>query len=88
MSELFASGRIVQAILALVAVEAVALALVHLRTGRGLPLSSILWNLLAGAALLLALYNALVGAPWPWIATWLAIGFVAHLADLWLRTSA
>jgi hypothetical protein len=58
----FASGRIVDGILLLVACEALALAWIGRR--RGPPLPSLLANLASGAALMLALRAALVGAGW------------------------
>lgn len=79
---LFASGRIVDAILALVAAEA---ALVVLLPGRFGPRAPLLAGLAAGAGLLLALRAALVGAPWPWIAAALAAAFAAHLTEMGLR---
>lgn len=82
MSELFASGRIVDAILALVFVEGVLLALLHRRRGVGIAPTELLGFLASGAALLLALRSALVGAPWTWTAAWLAAALVAHVVDL------
>jgi hypothetical protein len=83
MSEWFASARIVDLILALVAAEALALAL--LRRAHGIPLPGLFANLLAGAFLLAALRCAIVGAAWPWIAASLLAALVAHLADLAAR---
>jgi hypothetical protein len=40
------------------------------------------FNLLAGACLLMALRSALSGSGWAWIAAWLFAALVAHLADL------
>jgi hypothetical protein len=71
---LFASGRIVDAILLLTAAEAVVL----LRRGR----TDLLATLLAGVALLAALRLALAGAAWPWLALALLASLAAHLADL------
>ena len=85
MNELFGTGRIIQWLLALLAVEALVLAVAHRRTGRIPPPHALLWNLLAGGALLVALYNALARSPWPWVAVWLLIAVAAHLADLWQR---
>lgn len=85
MSQLFASGDIVDLILALVAAEALVLAALRRWTGRGPPLGALLGNLLAGACLLLALRAALTGAPWQTTAGWLAAAFVAHLWDLGQR---
>ncbi len=83
MDALFASGRIIDAVLLLVVVEASILAWIGRR--RGLPLASLLANLASGAALMLALRAALVGAGWIAVAGWMLAGLVAHLADLSLR---
>jgi len=88
MSALFASGRIIDAILALVALEAVALAAWRWRTGRGLPPAALAANLCAGAALLLALRAALTGAAWSIVAVWLLAGLAAHAMDLRARIGA
>ena len=82
----FASGRIVDGILLLVAAEALILAWLSRRGGP--PLPSLLTNLASGAALMLALRAALVGAGWIVIAGWMLAGLVAHLADLGLRVRA
>lgn len=83
MEALFASGRIVDLILALVALEAAALWAWGRWRASGLPgFPDLLPNLLAGACLLVALRGALAGAPWPWIAAPLALSLLAHLADL------
>jgi hypothetical protein len=82
MAGMFASGRIVDAVIALMVLEALLLAWLHLRRGRGLAPADLLANLAAGLFLLLALRAALVGAAWPWIAASLAAALVAHLADL------
>ncbi|MCJ2055587.1 hypothetical protein MKL09_03355 [Methylobacterium sp. J-048] len=83
MEALFASGRIVDAILALVVLEALLLAWLARRRGVGLP--PLLANLAAGAALMLALRAALVGSGWPIVAAWMLAGLLAHLTDLGLR---
>jgi len=75
MTELFSSGRIVDAILVLVAFEALFL----------LRRRALLLGLLPGVLLLLALREALRGAGWPAVALCLAGAFAAHLADLGLR---
>ena len=82
MSDLFATGRVVDLILVLVAVEGLALAAYHRRTGRGIAALDLLGNLLAGVFLLLALRGALVGAGWEWIGCALAAALLAHLGDL------
>ena len=85
LAELFATGRIVDVILALTIAEAVLLVGYRRWTGGGVPALSIVANLLAGACLLLAVRAALVGAAWYWVASALAASLVAHLADLNLR---
>ncbi len=85
MSDLFASGRVVDLVLVLVAVEAALLAWHCRRSGRGVPVAELIAFLLAGACLLLALRAALVGASWEWVAVPLAGAGAAHLADLRLR---
>lgn len=82
MSALFDNGRIVDLILALVAVEFVVLVAYRRMTDRGLPALDIVFNLLAGAFLLLALRSALAESGWLWTAVWLSAALVAHLADL------
>ncbi len=82
MSELFASGRAVDVVLALMALEALALALYWRLRRRGIAGVDLAVSLLAGAALLLALRAALTGAAWPWVAGWLAAALGAHVADL------
>jgi hypothetical protein len=76
------SGRIVDLILALVAVQFVALWLYRRATGKGPAPADLAPNLLAGAALLLALRAALIQAGWFWVALFLAAGLAAHLVDL------
>ena len=88
MSDLVAGGHVVDVILALTLLEAVALAAYHRCTGRGVAPAGLLGNLLAGAALLMALRGALTGAWWGWIAFWLAAALLAHLADLRSRWRA
>ncbi len=81
MAELFASGRIVDAILLLTLLEAVFLLLWRRRTGRG-PAPADLGNLAAGGCLLLALRAALAQAAWPLLALALLGALIAHLFDL------
>lgn len=82
------SGGLVEAILALVALEGALLAVVLRRSGRAAALPGLLATLLSGAALLLALRAALIGAGAVWIGAWLAAALAAHLLDLWLRFRA
>ncbi|WP_363351142.1 hypothetical protein [Methylocystis echinoides] len=77
--------RFIDAILALVALEAVGvLGLRWSRVSGPEPLG-FLCTLSAGAFLLLALRNALAGASTFAIAASLVLALASHLADLWLR---
>lgn len=82
MAEFFASGRVVDLMLAITALEAVAVVGYFRRTGRGVAPADFLGNLLSGVGLMLALRAALAGAGWGWIAAWLVAALAAHLADL------
>lgn len=82
---LFASGRIVDAILVLVALEALVLLGVRARWGRGPAPGALLSNLASGAALMLALRAALTGTAWPGVAAWMAAALAAHLTEMVIR---
>ena len=82
MTAWFASGRIVDVILVLVAIEAVVLLALRHWTGRGPAPVPLLCNLGSGAALMLAVRAALVQAPWPVVAGWMLASLAAHLGDL------
>ena len=85
MAELFQSGRIVDFILLLMALELAGLAAWR-ATGRAAPgTPEVLPYLLSGAALLLALRIALTDGAWPLIALALLLAFAAHLFDLYRR---
>lgn len=85
MAELFASGRLIDVILCLVLVEAIALTVIHRLTGRGVAARELIGLLLAGGFLLLALRAALTDSAWLWVALWLTLALVAHIADLAMR---
>jgi hypothetical protein len=85
MLNLFATGRIVDLILAFTAIEAALLVAWHRRSGRGPAPADLLSNLMSGVCLMLALRGALVGAWWGWIAAGLLAALVAHLFDLQRR---
>jgi hypothetical protein len=82
MADLFSSGRIVDLILGLMVLETAVLAGHHKLMGRGIPTSSLLTNMAAGACLLAALRAALTGAEWSVTAGALAAALVMHLLDL------
>ncbi len=85
MADWFASGRIVDLVLLLVAVEIAALPWLLQRLGSRLSVYQLLPNIIAGIALMLALRASLVDAAWPWISTALLVALAAHLGDLALR---
>jgi lipopolysaccharide export LptBFGC system permease protein LptF len=87
MQEAFASGAVIDIILGLMALEAMALFALRRRLGRGPSRLEILVSLAAGFFLMIALRTALTDGPWPIIAAALAGSLVAHVADLWLRWS-
>ncbi len=82
MSNIYADGRIIDAILALMLLEAAGFALHHRRTGRGIATADLLPNLAAGVCLLLALRAALTGWSAVWIALALTGALLAHTTDL------
>lgn len=85
MTMLFANGRVIDFILALVVAEGAALLVLRRATGRGVGPSALLANLAAGGFLLAALRFGLSGAGDAWIGVCLALALVAHLADLRAR---
>ncbi|TXT43312.1 MAG: hypothetical protein FD139_3027 [Methylocystaceae bacterium] len=85
MSAFVVDPQLIDWILILVALEAIGVLGLRTLTRRGPPPAGFLCNLLAGAALLVALRCALAGAPTLAIAASLAMAFLAHLADLALR---
>jgi hypothetical protein len=85
VSELFASGHIVDIVIALMVVEAAALITFHRLTGKGLNPRETITNLAAGICLFVALRLALTGAEWTWIGVALSAALLAHIADLTSR---
>jgi hypothetical protein len=82
IGEWLRSGRLLDAILLLIVLEAVVLGWWHSRTGRGIAPLDLCLNLAAGALLLLALRAALSAGVAAAAAPWLAAALVAHVADL------
>ena len=87
MATLFSSGRIIDLILLLVAIEFILLAFYRYKTGSGPTPGNLLGNLLAGVFLLLALRTALAGGAWGWTAVYLTLALCAHIMDLRQRWS-
>ena len=85
MSEFFSGGGVAVLILAFMAAELGLLAIYRHRTGAGFALSDVVLTLTAGAGLVLALGAALIGAPWPAIATCLLLAMAGHGADMYRR---
>lgn len=75
---------IIDAILVLVALEAVVLALWVLRRAT-IDRLSLFATLAAGAALMCALRSVLAGAGLVWLLAWLALALLAHSIDLYAR---
>ena len=82
LAQLIESGRVVDIIVALMALEALALIVYHRRTSLGPAPADVITMLLAGLCLMLALRAALSGAGWYWIALCLLASLGAHVADL------
>lgn len=81
----FASGRIVDALLAFVLLEAILMIAVAPPGERARRTGDVVRLLLPGACLMLALRAALIDAAWTSIAGLLALSLVAHLWDLSAR---
>lgn len=77
MTALLTSPYLIDAIVALTICEGAVL----VTLGRRQP-GLIVWMLLPGIFLLLALRAALAGAAWPWVPAALLASLVAHLFDL------
>ncbi len=82
---LFASGRIADLILLILAAEFAFLSCRATPGRRGAGMVELIFRLAPGACLLLALRAALTGASWIWIAAWLAASLPLHLGDLLRR---
>lgn len=82
MVEFFGSGRIVDLVLAVMVVEALALGLYFRHTSSGISFTDLLINLASGTCLLFALRAALTGQSWTWVAVALVASLIGHLLDL------
>ena len=76
---------IVDAALAVTAIEVIAVLVHRRRTGRGIDARAALANVGAGLFLMLAVRAALTDAAWPWLAACFTLAGVAHVADLSMR---
>jgi hypothetical protein len=85
LAEQFASGRIIDWIVSILALEWIAVLIAQRLLKRSLGSLALLVGLCAGLALLLALRESLIGARWQTVAAWLGAAFVAHILDLHFR---
>jgi hypothetical protein len=81
------SLALIHVVLALVAIEVIALMLIIPRRWPHLSRTAVMANLAAGATLMLALRAVASGASTAELALWLVLALVAHLVDLGLRLS-
>jgi hypothetical protein len=79
------SSAIVDAALAITALEVIVLLVHRRRTGRGIAAPAVLANVGAGLFLMLAVRVALTDAAWPWLAACLVAAGAAHAVDLSMR---
>ena len=84
MQDFVLSGRAVDVVLLVIAIEFVVLVSLT-RAGRAHAAVKWFFALMPGVMLLLALKAALVGAGWPWVALLIAASFPFHLIDLMRR---
>jgi len=82
LSELFASGRIVELILAVLVIEWLLMSFIYFYKGKGIAPLHFLIHALPGVFIFLALRAALHEQGWQMIGLFLGLSFIAHLADL------
>ncbi len=85
MSQALVNGSLVDAVIAITLLEALALLVYRQLTGKGVAASQFLLNLLSGLSLMVALRLVLAGAWWGAVAGCLLLAGVLHMADLWRR---
>ncbi len=85
MDRLFDSGDAALLVLGFMGVELMILILVRKRMRLTLRPVELIVGVGAGAALMLALREALRQAPWPRVAVWLIVALGCHLWDLNFR---
>ena len=78
----FASGRVADLLLLVMAAEFAGLTIKAPGARRRAVMTDLLFALAPGACLTLALRMALTGQPWPWIAFWLTAALPIHVGDL------
>jgi hypothetical protein len=82
MTSFLSGAHTVDLVLAVVAVEVVAITAYWHAKHRGIAPAQLIPNLAAGALLLFALRFSLSGYAWPWYTACLALAGIANLADL------
>ena len=85
LDSLVGSGRIVDVMLALVALEFLGLLFYRRLRGGGVAAVPLLANIGAGGSLMMALRASLTGGSVPQVAVWLVAALVFHVLDLALR---
>jgi hypothetical protein len=78
-------GQLVEFIIALTVLEAVALLAYHRLTGKGLSPGHYALNLASGLCLMLAVRSVLLDHDWRWTVLCLSAAGLAHGTDLWRR---
>ncbi len=85
MSQALADGSLVDVVIAITLLEALALLAYRQLTGKGVAASQFLLNMLSGLSLMVALRLVLAGAWWGAVAGCLLLAGVLHVSDLWRR---
>ena len=85
MAEFFSSGLVAVFVLVFMVIEGILIAVIFKRTGTGIAPRDLVCSLAAGGGLVLALFAALTGANWYWIAMALVLSLVGHGCDVWRR---
>lgn len=82
MFESLVGTTLINAILLIIVAEAAVIYWLHRRYASGPGLARVLFNLLSGASLLLALRASLAGDDVRMILVWLSAALIVHLLDL------
>jgi hypothetical protein len=85
MNDFVSSGRIVDVVLVVIAIEAIVLTARRTISGRGIETAALLRALAPGVFLLLAVRTALTGASWGAVAACLSVAGILHALDLAYR---
>lgn len=86
MEALFTSGHIADLVIAFMIVEAIALLWIRKPLGLSINAQDVVWLILPGLFLVLALRGALVAASWKLIAAALLGALASHIVDLRRRS--